>query len=844
MPSKMVNKPVDGKQKEQSINQKLQLYGIYHGFKHGKLPSNKQCDIALNSALQSKTLSSPSKDLSEEGQKLVGDLREVIDEARKLILSKNDGHLLQEFIWEAQRLGDVEAKGPNAPIDKDGAKQDSNNAVQGLKTLGTLLITNGEFRKILSDALIIIRDMASDASQSAANKLRPSEEQLSQVDQAAEENTWHEKPDKEQLKAKLKRNKGDRESVLSGPSASADGTSEVSKSTRRSTKERAREYAGKGKEYLSEKVPKERREQAIWRLKKMVMEVQGHADYQRAIETLLDLAEKYARHSQDLSKQGTGSIKDVRGHNSVRTVETNLRVLLERFANSTSLDDFFDSLETIYRDAEKDPELKGWFKNVNTFVRKCLQEQGYVMEEDCNRDWNHLYDHGRYLLQDRYKSHTTRVLDEIKFFGEQYNEDSQNKAFGEAMNKLFLDLGRSSEGKMAFKKHLLKDIGNVILPGIFEHVRYVPIPRIEVSDPMVDVVVENLVIESDNLMPNVLEFGSDNYFRWGRKQISSKRDNKLMISASGIQADLTDVSYYLKKKKGFPSVTDKGVMDILLGGEGFGFKIAASIANKEDREHIVKVDKVSVDIHNMDIKLRKSKHKVLFKTFKPLLFKIVRPTLEKVLEQKIRESFITADNFARDVHNEAQKAEELAKKNDTEDKTSIYARYLDVCRRKLSDKRKKAQEEASKRDTKVQTTATLRDSQFPEIKLPGSVTTKATEYADLAEKGERWESPVFSLGNASESTDVPKPAPITRKPHRAGSVGGSETAGAANGTTNGADGVSKPDGYPSRGFSDEINQAFGTQGGNVAAGSNGAAKNVADGTTVPGAPAAFNPQTV
>lgn len=118
------------------------------GFKHGKLPSNKQCDIALNSALQSKALASPSKDLSEEGQKLVGDLREVIDQARKLILTKNDGHLLQEFIWEAQRLGTVEAKGPDAPVDKETAKQDGSNAVKGLKTLGTLLVTNGEFRKI------------------------------------------------------------------------------------------------------------------------------------------------------------------------------------------------------------------------------------------------------------------------------------------------------------------------------------------------------------------------------------------------------------------------------------------------------------------------------------------------------------------------------------------------------------------------------------------------------------------------------------------------------------------------------------------------------------------------
>lgn len=50
--------------------------------------------------------------------------------------------------------------------------------------------------------------MASDASQQAANKLRPSEDQLSQVDQPAEENTWHEKPDKEQLKSKFKRDKG------------------------------------------------------------------------------------------------------------------------------------------------------------------------------------------------------------------------------------------------------------------------------------------------------------------------------------------------------------------------------------------------------------------------------------------------------------------------------------------------------------------------------------------------------------------------------------------------------------------------------------------------------------
>lgn len=64
----------------------------------------------------------------------------------------------------------------------------------------------------MNDAGIIARDIAGDASQQAANKVRPSEEQLAQVDQPAEENTWHEKPDTDALKSRarsaMKKNKG------------------------------------------------------------------------------------------------------------------------------------------------------------------------------------------------------------------------------------------------------------------------------------------------------------------------------------------------------------------------------------------------------------------------------------------------------------------------------------------------------------------------------------------------------------------------------------------------------------------------------------------------------------
>ena len=184
---------------------------------------------------------------------------------------------------------------------------------------------------------------------------------------------------------------------------------------------------------------------------------------------------------------------------------TSFKTLIERFANYTSTDDLFSAINQIYQDADKDPELKSWFKHLDQYVRKCLKQQGYIMEDSASEEWDQLYDRGNFLLRDRYRNHTDRILDEFKFLGDQFDKDPMNKQFGQSLQKLFNDLGNDDNGKPTFKPHLVKDLSEVIIPAVFESVRYVPIPRIEYSDPMMDAVVENLVIESDNLMPNILE---------------------------------------------------------------------------------------------------------------------------------------------------------------------------------------------------------------------------------------------------------------------------------------------------------------------------------------------------
>lgn len=179
-------------------------------------------------------------------------------------------------------------------------------------------------QNIVSDATVLLRDVAGDAAQKAANKVNPSQDELSRIDQAADDNTWHDNPDfsreniKGQFKSRSPLSKGDLKDAAGDASQQAQGTrdpqegadyaarqgqqgrdpgtdaqggakaaastikNKLSDSIPDEHKDRAREKKAqtqqRTKEYVNDKIPQERRDQTIYRLKKMVVEIQGHPD--------------------------------------------------------------------------------------------------------------------------------------------------------------------------------------------------------------------------------------------------------------------------------------------------------------------------------------------------------------------------------------------------------------------------------------------------------------------------------------------------------------------------------------------------------------------------------------
>ena len=93
-------------------------------------------------------MSTPNNKLSGEGKALLTDFTNVVEQAKVLLLIKNNDQILHEFIWQTQQLAKSgQAPGtagmPDLSVTSEKATRDGQKALEGLQTLGTLIISNG-----------------------------------------------------------------------------------------------------------------------------------------------------------------------------------------------------------------------------------------------------------------------------------------------------------------------------------------------------------------------------------------------------------------------------------------------------------------------------------------------------------------------------------------------------------------------------------------------------------------------------------------------------------------------------------------------------------------------------
>lgn len=164
----------------------MRFYGVIEAFRQGRMPDNKQIDQTLAYVRDNSPV--PLNELSRDGRKLIEDTRDIIETARLMVKEKNADELFQNFVYHTSGVDVEKAKtnpSDHLPVDQTQAQKDADKAVEHLRTLLHLVLTNSEVRKLLTDFSLIGRDLLAKGASKAAGHIAPSEEQMANVDEAA-----------------------------------------------------------------------------------------------------------------------------------------------------------------------------------------------------------------------------------------------------------------------------------------------------------------------------------------------------------------------------------------------------------------------------------------------------------------------------------------------------------------------------------------------------------------------------------------------------------------------------------------------------------------------------------
>ncbi|KAG7443718.1 uncharacterized protein BT62DRAFT_971879 [Guyanagaster necrorhizus] len=739
--------PVDKVARDADVDRKIKLYGTIQALRQSRLPTNKQLDLWINYAFEHPPVQTST--LSKDGQKLAGDIQEIIRTLRSMIHDKDGDELIQDWIWRTRDVDipDVKAKDIRR-VDKEKAKDDADTATRHVRTLVNLVLTNSEFRKLIKDFSVVGRDLA-------AKAIAPSAEELEGVDESAPGD--HFVSNEEKVETRLPGVNGQpdivdpeevKRSINAKASTSAQEGTKVSgiigkvkngfsDAIPQQYKDRLTEKLSSGKKFLSEDYfPKERREQWIWRAKKVVVECQSHSDYQESLRWLLDYVEEYASHERDAVTDATKEAGGAMKNRQLQSSLTELRTILERFANGLSLDLIIDPFHALSDDAHRDPELRAWFREGAEWLRSVLLKPGYILEPQSVTDGRKWTDSGKvfYGSDGKYTEHFDRLFNGAGTWLNGIGDDPINRKFAGGWTQFMKDLLFAEDGGLTFKGDLWGDIRRTVIPMLVEKLGYVPIPRIEYTDDAVDLIIENLTLSGRNLFPTIASIEAHNYMSFSPysaiQEGTEESRHEIKLTLAQIQADLRDVAIYFNKKAGIPKAKDSGVADIVLGGQGLTATVHLVSSPKSDATSAFTIKRVKVKVDSLKFSVRDSKHDFFYKAVKPFVMGVVKKQIQKVVGDAIRTGLEYVDGVLVNVRQEQE-----------EGKKGKVDAIQEVFRKRMQE----TKSTSSRSTSHFKIVANQRDSMLASEGSPEGWVRRTAERENMVVSGEGWRSDAFDI---------------------------------------------------------------------------------------------------
>ncbi|KAI9718142.1 MAG: hypothetical protein M1828_006840 [Chrysothrix sp. TS-e1954] len=597
------------------LHQKLHSYQMLRALSKGFMPSTEQLLIQLRTLLASDVLNPEASTLSDSGRLLTKYTKQCIKSFIELLQHKNGQDQLQEFIWlfTHARLS-VDTRDLSQRVSTVQATANAEAAFRSIQTVGSLLLTNSEFRHFLSDLQIVGREVFKDSAMATS---RVAQDVGNEIDP---------KPSGDVVESSDTAGNGlpSQDDLVTGAkdfsSTVADGAARISNETQQSLKEH---LSGQERKTLAK------------RLHSAVVKLRQRPDYSEASSTLAILLKKYAfAYSKVLEDTVEVTKQDVKTNDEAEAAIHNFWSLLSSFGDPSEWHALQNLVESFIQNHRRSPDFENLVDKIASNVETALTDPDYFADGDSQLS----------QLGDLYKrvGNESSIAEEGQAILNQIQRTYQSALADEDIAKILSISMRIFEtlspGVSAVNNELLQDMINVFGPLLIQAIQYVPIPRLEISVPEIDLLLENLIIEPGKTVNNTsflpfrlkAETYNDLEIRKAHTRITSKIVSLLTIKVDGLSLRADDIGYWLRAHSGLLRLADEGIASFRLDERGIDIHLDVEIG--QDRlEKVLTLKAVRVHIHKLSYVLQQSKFSFLAWLLKPL----IRPIIRKVMEKQI-----------------------------------------------------------------------------------------------------------------------------------------------------------------------------------------------------------------
>ncbi|KAJ6134408.1 hypothetical protein N7523_000730 [Penicillium sp. IBT 18751x] len=614
----------DDTSRQRRLHQKLHSYQMLRALSEGYMPTTEQTIANLRTLLASDVLNLRNQDVGTHGRQLVRDARLWLTTFIELLLEKNGDDQLQEFLWHVARSRvEIDGDRVSQQAAHVKARADTKAAYESFRTVGNLLLTNADFRLFIDDVATVGKQIFADTAESLSETSKLVAKQV--------------KPSKNE------------EEALMG--AGADEGREVSKEEIKEEVAQVAAVAGEGIAQTGEEVVKSAKEHfagrerdtLLFRLKKTVQQLRQRTDYSDSVSTLAQMVQRYAVFYANAAEDTASTAGE--------TVEVNADLkkavdqfwgLLRMFGSAKEWEQLQKRFEDVMRHANKDPEFEQLMGEVGTSLQDMLTDPEFF--DSAPQKLDELQKQSEKVgSESGLREDIVEFLAQTKRTLRAVPDDPAVSKLVTATKKLYNDAWTAYNDKGT---DLPADMVNVILPVVLRMIQYVPIPRLEVAAPEMDLLLENLILEPgrtvnySSFLPYRMHLTTRNDIEIVKKH--SKRtqtDIKTVFSvtAHGLNISAQDFGYWLKTHTFFWHMKDEGIASFYLDRRGIDISLEVEVG-RGSLEQIFTLRNVRVCIHKLDYKVTRSKWKFLLWLTKPFLKHLVR----RVLEKKIAEEIVSA----------------------------------------------------------------------------------------------------------------------------------------------------------------------------------------------------------